>query len=102
MRRCWVVLVLALLPGPLSSQQWNPERKALDIILFQGRRALDLADLRRNDPWLARQPTYQGLWLRESGSQDSIVVDFLPFASAPRTRDGIAFAFDLGTGSRMW
>src|SRR3954451_2677934 len=31
-----------------------------------------------------------------------LVYDLLPFASAPRTRDGVALAFDLGTGSRMW
>jgi len=102
MRRWCLLLVLLLLPRQLPSQQWKPEREALDILLFQGRRAFELAHLRVRDPWLSKQPMYQGLWLRETGAPDSVVFDLLPFASAPRTRDGVALAFDLGTGSRMW
>ena len=70
--------------------------------MFQGRRALELTHLQYGDPWLADQPIYQGLWLREAGATDSVVFDLLPFASAPRLRDGIVMAFDQGTGSRMW
>jgi hypothetical protein len=103
MRRCGFLLFLLLLrPGSLFAQQRSPERQALDVLLFQGRRAVELARLRDRDPWLSRQPLYQSLWLRESGARDSLVFDLLPFASAPRARDGIALSFDLGTGSRMW
>jgi len=103
MRHCCLILLLGLfLTSPLLCQQRSPAREALDILLFQGRRAVELARLQGRDPWLGRQPVYQGLWLRESGSRDSVVFDLLPFASAPRARDGVVLAFDLGTGSRMW
>jgi hypothetical protein len=101
--RLWVpLLFLGLLPRPAESQEWDPKAEALDILGFQGRRALDLAQLRVSDRWLSEQRLYQGLWLREGGAADSVVFDFLPFASAPRARDGMALAYDLGTGSRMW
>jgi hypothetical protein len=102
MRYCLLVLLCALMARQLPAQEWDPRTEALDILQFQGRRALDLAQLRISDRWLSEEPLYQGLWLRESGASDSVVFDFLPFASAPRSRNGLALAYDLGTGSRMW
>jgi len=101
-RICIPLFLLTLLSSPAAGQGWDPKAEALDILGFQGRRALDLAQLRVSDRWLSEKPLYQGLWLRESGATDSVVFDFLPFASAPRNRDGLALAYDLGTGSRMW
>ncbi len=103
MRRCCLLLtVFTLAAGPLAAQQWTPQREVLNILLFQGRRSIELARMRLHDHWLSDEPLYQALWLRETGASDSLVYDLLPFASAPRNRDGVALAFDLGTGSRMW
>jgi hypothetical protein len=103
MRSCRVLLAfLAAGAGTLSAQQSAPEREVLNILVFQGRRAIELARLRDQEGWLSQEPLYQGLWLRETGAADSVVYDLLPFASAPRRRDGVALAFDVGTGARMW
>jgi hypothetical protein len=102
MRYCLLALLYLLMPHRLEGQSWDPKAEALDILRFQGSRALDLAQLRISDRWLSEEPLYQGLWLRESGASDSVVFDFLPFASAPRAKNGTALAYDLGTGSRMW
>jgi hypothetical protein len=101
---CWLVLVLlGTLPGvSLQAQEWSAGRAAVSVLGAQARRAFELARLRVRDPWLEDAPVYQGLWLRESGAPDSSVYDLLPFASAPRRQDGVALAFDQGTGSRMW
>jgi hypothetical protein len=97
-----LLLCLLILPHRLSAQQWIPERSAASVLGFEGRRALELARLRYRDDRLEDEPVYQSLWLRESGARDSIVFDLLPFAAAPRRRDGVALAYDQGTGSRMW
>src|SRR3954471_5301601 len=103
MRSCRVLLAfLAAGAGTLPAQQSAPEREVLNILVFQGRRAIELARLRDQEGWLSQEPLYQGLWLRETGAADSVVYDLLPFASAPRRRDGVALAFDVGTGARMW
>lgn len=68
----------------------------------QGVRAIELARLQQQNAWLDGQPVYQGLWQRVGGASDSSVFDFLPFASAPRTRDGTAVAYDQGAGGRLW
>jgi hypothetical protein len=99
---CAYLVLLSLVLQPLQAQQPSPERVVIDVLTSQGRRAFELARLRERDRWLADEPVYQGLWLRESGAPDSSVFDFLPFASAPRTRAGTAVAFDQGIGSRMW
>jgi hypothetical protein len=100
----WFVLILVGTgrPAPLRAQEWVPGRAAVTVLGSQAYRAFELARLRVRDPWLENAPVYQGLWLRESGAADSSVYDLLPFASAPRSRDGVALAFDQGTGSRMW
>jgi hypothetical protein len=103
-RRCWLVLILfsTLLPLRLSAQDWMTGRDVVTVLGSQGRRAFELARLRQRDEWLQNKPLYQSVWLRESGAADSNVFDLLPFASAPRSRNGIALAYDQGTGSRMW
>lgn len=65
-------------------------------------RAVELARLQDQNPWLGGQPVYQGLWQRVGGAPDSSVFDLLPFASAPRRRDGTAVAYDQGAGGRLW
>jgi hypothetical protein len=97
----WFIPLL-LAPGPVAAQSSAPVRDLVSVLGSQGWRALELARLRVRDPWLRDEPVYQGLWLRESGAPDSAVFDLLPFAAAPRSRDGVALAFDQGTGSRMW
>jgi hypothetical protein len=74
----------------------------LRTIREQGWRAIELAHLQDRDPWLDQQPVYQGLWQRVGSSADSSVFDFLPFASAPGARDGMALAYDQGAGPRLW
>ena len=96
------VLCAAVWSAPLSAQDSLTPRAAFDFLRAEGQRALELADLRRRVAPLERTEIYQGVWLRESGGSDSVVFDFLPFASAPRAHDGVALAFDPGLGPRMW
>jgi hypothetical protein len=91
-----------VLPCPLSAQQSPHERAVLKALASESVRAIELARLRDEQPPLEHEPVYQGLWLRESDAPDSLVFDLLPFASAPRRADGIALAYDMGMGSRMW
>jgi hypothetical protein len=101
--RCAALLaVCTLLPGLLAAQELTSGHAVVKVLGSQGRRALELARLRSRDPRLQDAPVHQSIWLRESGASDSMVFDLLPFASAPRKRDGIAIAYDEGTGSRMW
>ena len=103
MRRLVFLLALGLCPaGALPAQSPLSTRSALDILRFEARRAAELLDLRRRETTLSGTDVYQGVWLRESGTADSVVFDLLPFASAPRVSDGVALAFDLGLGARMW
>jgi hypothetical protein len=102
-RWAWLVLLLGVVhPLPTLAQQWSVGRAAVNLLGSQGYRAFELARLRVRDPRLGEAPVYQGLWLRESNAPDSSVFDLLPFASAPRGRDGVALAFDQGIGRRMW
>lgn len=89
-------------PHGLEGQQTVSEHAVLEILSQQGWRAVELARQRDRDLWLRREPVFQGLWLRDPGAADSSVFDFFPYASAPRTRDGMALAYDQGTGPRMW
>ncbi|HUR94007.1 MAG TPA: hypothetical protein VMY76_05460 [Gemmatimonadales bacterium] len=102
-----VVLPLVLVFGlvrspPLAAQAPLTGRTALDILRSEARRAAELLDRRWREEPLSRTEVYHGVWLRESGGADSVVFDFLPFATAPRVRDGVAIAFDPGLGTRMW
>jgi hypothetical protein len=93
-----------LLPlwSPLQGQESSREDTILRTLGEQGWRAIDLARRQDRDAWLDQQPIYQGLWQRVGDTADSSVFDFLPFASAPRARDGTALAYDQGAGGRLW
>jgi hypothetical protein len=100
--RSALLVLFTVYPGSLPAQKKASGHDVVRVLGYQGKRALELARLRSRDPRLQNAPVHQSLWLRESGASDSIIFDLLPFASAPRTRDGIAIAYDQGTGSRMW
>jgi hypothetical protein len=99
---CWCLPLLVASCLPLQAQQLPWAGAILREIGTQGVRAIELARLQEQNPWLSGQPVYQGLWQRVGGTSDSSVFDFLPFASAPRQRDGLAVAYDQGAGGRLW
>ncbi|MFL5516642.1 MAG: hypothetical protein ACJ8DJ_10825 [Gemmatimonadales bacterium] len=101
-RWCWSLSFILASCLPLQAQQRSPAGTILRAVGEQGWRAVQLARLQEQNPWLGGQPVYQGLWQRIGGASDSSVFDFLPFVSAPRQRDGTALAYDQGAGARLW
>jgi hypothetical protein len=99
---CWSLSLVLLSCLPLQAQQRSQAGTILRTVGEQGWRAIELARLQEQNPWLGGQPVYQGLWQRIGGASDSSVFDFLPFVSAPRQRDGTALAYDQGAGARLW
>jgi hypothetical protein len=98
----WWCLAFILTSARLEAQQSPPDVSILRDIGLQSWRAIELAYQRDDAPWLRSEPLYQGLWLRDAAASDSSIFDFLPFASAPRYRNGTALAYDQGIGPRMW
>jgi hypothetical protein len=86
----------------LEAQQPSADGSILSDIGSQGWRAVELTYQREDAPGLRETLLYQGLWLRDPAAPDSTIFDFLPFASAPRDRNGMALAYDQGIGPRMW
>jgi hypothetical protein len=99
---CWLVLFTLSAVPSLEAQERTPGRALLETLSQLSWRAVELSHQRSQDPGLRREPIYQGMWLRGREAQDSSIFDFMPFASAPRNRDGAILAYDEGTGERMW